>query len=240
MKKGNMKKITLSTFLIISTFVLAGCNKNPDQALKTEKEVPTQQASQEETTQEKTGSKHDFVGSLKDLVGMGKAQKCTWESQKEGRGVVYVSGDKTRSEVTLKLLAGDDAPQIKQMMSISDGEYAYSWDPQAKTGMKIKLDDQKIDSETASKMKEADYMSDSENIDSENSKYEETMAKDYQYQCEAWKADESKFIPPTDIKFTDMNAMVQQTKQNAGKMKEVCNMLSGADKEKCLQGFEGK
>jgi hypothetical protein len=217
-----MQKIILSTLLIIfSGVVFSACNKTANQAAVTQEAAPVV-----ENQQPEDGG--GFTGNIKDLMGFNKTQKCTWTAPEQGEGTVYVAGKKTRSE--FKMVAMEDQ-SAQQMFNISDDEWAYSWNPVTKKGMKVKIEE--MDEEGADL---EDYKE--ENQDSSDAEYQELANQDYEFKCENWRADPKMFVAPTDVEFTDMNVMVEQLQQGTQNMKQVCNMLSGAGKAECLAGFE--
>lgn len=219
-----MNKIILPTILITSSLVFSACTKGNGTALSTQEsnQAPAPIAIKEDAQES------GFSGSIKDLMGIEKSQKCTWTTADEGEGVVYVAGDKSRSEFKMPAVDGQPA---QQLLNISDGEWTYSWNPITNEGMKIKLEDKAMDDS---------MMADDEEMmaDDENMMVDEVQNDEYEFQCEAWSADQNMFIPPADVKFTDMNAMVEQAQQGSQGMKQVCNMLTGEEQAECLKSFE--
>ena len=218
-----MQKIILPTLIVIlSGLAFSACNKTDNQAATTKEESPVV-AKQEE----KNGG--SFTGNVKDLMGFNKNQKCTWTALDQGEGVVYVAGDKSRSE--FEMAAMEDQP-AQQMFSINDKEWMYSWNPVTKQGMKAKIDE--MDQGEPGEMEGYNP----EDINESDNDYQEMSNQDYEFKCENWRVDQKMFVPPTDVEFTDMNAMVEQMKQGTQNLKQVCNMLTGEDKDECLAGFE--
>ena len=210
-----MKKIIFPALLImLSGLVFSACTKAGNQAAVTEQE------------QQQDGS---FNGTIKDLMGANKAQKCIWETAEQGSSTVYVDGKKTRAESDIPAM-GDQPAQ--QMIAITDPEWSYSWNPVTKKGMKVKIEEADLN--------EVDPREDGEVWEDAagDAEYMETINQDFEFKCESWKADAKMFFPPTDVNFTDMNAMMEGVKQNLQEMKKVCDMLSGEDKAECLAGFE--
>ena len=211
-----MKKIILPLLVVIIVGIAYSTSKqNFDQATTTEEAV-MDVGKQEQ----RDGS---FSGTIKDLMGIGKTQKCTWTAPDQGTTTVYVDGEKTRGEVEMIALEGQPA---QQMITISDSDWAYSWNPATKKGMKVKVD------EVSEEGSEGETQVEKDND------YQKMVNQEYEFKCESWKADPSMFIPPTDVEFVDMNAMLEQIQQNMGEMKKMCDLLSGEDKAECLKGFE--
>ena len=106
--------------------------------------------------------------SLSELISAGGNQKCTWSYSKDGpatSGVVYISGNKVRSEATY--IAGPVGEVTAYAVSIGDNlTYWTSLAPDQKmTSTKAEMDTQAY----------------------------EQFKKQHNYQCESWTPDPSKF-----------------------------------------------
>ncbi len=141
--------------------------------------------------EEKTGS---GLASLKDLLTLGKDQKCQWESSEEGNkttGTLWIKGNKFRQTITNKI---DDRPETKTEV-ISDGEWFYLWNPESKEqGMKMKM---------------------SEEDKQENNKIANgaiDWGKQFNYNCSPASVNETDVTPPTDVKFIDLQDLQNQFK----------------------------
>jgi len=218
MKKNILPILTV----ILSGVIFSACNKTTNQAAVTNEAMPVVKKEQQ-----KDGD--SFTGNIKDLMGFNKTQKCSWVEPEKGEGVVYVSGNKTRSEIKVMATADQSA---QQMFNISDGEWTYSWNPATKKGMKTKIEE--MNEEDGVEMEELEPT----DIGEEGNDYQEINNQDYEFKCENWKADAKMFIPPTDVEFVDMNEMMGQIRQNTQDMSKICEMLSGEEKAECLKGFE--
>jgi outer membrane lipoprotein-sorting protein len=88
------------------------------------------------------------LSSIKDLLGLGKEQKCTWtgdDGENKSSGTMVIKGNKFRQTATSKVGSGPETA----MEVITDGEWTYLWNPKTKEqGMKIKMtDEQKADNQ---------------------------------------------------------------------------------------------
>lgn len=122
-----------------------------------------------------------FSGSMADLSKRGGSWKCTVDTstaQAASSGTVYVSGKKVRAEFAMNV----QGYGTMNSYMIADGEYTYSWSSAMPQGVKAKMTAEETSSPATS----------GESMDA-NSKYS--------YNCEAWTADESKFVVPTDVTF---------------------------------------
>ena len=137
--------------------------------------------------------------ALKDLLSGGKVQKCAWTSDDNGNtsnGTIYISGTKFRQEETT---VDDKTKAASQFYSISDGESVYTWgSSMGGKGFKISLAtlQNMVNGATTGTPTPGSF----------------DLNKQYDYKCDSWNADESQFVPPKDVTFTDMSLLQQQLK----------------------------
>lgn len=205
------KTMTIST-LVFAVMALSACG-----ALTQDDTVDKASATPQDITT-KSNEDGTFSGTIKGLMGMGKAQKCTWSENGEIKGVVYTDGNKSRSDVE-GIVMGDD--KQGDMAIIDDGVWIYTWDLISKQGMKM---------ESEVKNKYVDVESDDMNVNLEE--------KIYEYKCKNWKVDTGMFVPPTDVTFQDMNAMLENMKQVTGDMQGTCDFAPTDKKEECLEQMQ--
>lgn len=218
-----MRKLSLLLGLIVVILLVAGgamlLNRSETQA-------PVSQ-----TVKPKSNMPSSAMNSLKDLLALNKSQMCTYEySDPEGgsvKGVVYISGGKTRGDFTT---TANGKPTSGSM--INDSKYVYTWSPDTKQGFKMEITEEmmKIGESTGS------ASSQKQSIDS-NAKYD--------YKCSNWSADNSKFTPPTDIKFTDYSSTIKQmtapigtTGKTTSPQCGACAYLTGDEKTACLAQYK--
>jgi len=221
------KKIILVFSLIFSVFLFSACNKVTKNSKTETNNVKTNTAQKEsnskqiaEKTQDKNGI---FSGTMKDLLGLGKDQKCTFKDQDGNISNIYTSGDKYRSDIAIN--SGGD---LQKFHTISDEEYDYTWQGKKGTKMKhLKFDD---DDNFIEKTPEKE-----QGFDVQDKQKQDFLDKKETFNCSNWKVDQSLFKVPTDVEFTDMSKMMQNA---ADKFKGVCDSLSGAQKTECLEGME--
>lgn len=89
---------------------------------------------------------------------------------------------------------------------ISDTEYMYSWDDSTKKGMKLKLTSME---DMKKSVEEKGQSVPSLTTDEDRKKYED---QGYTVNCSVKAIDDSEFVPPTDVTFTDTSAMMEQSK----------------------------
>lgn len=127
--------------------------------------------------------------SIKELLGLGQEQKCTWSGDTEGdksSGTMLIKGTKFRQSVTT-LNVGESETSMEV---ITDGTWTYLWNPKTKEqGMKIKVTEE----EKADTQKLANGSLD--------------MGKEFNYNCSPAIVSDSEFTPPKDIDFLDLEAL---------------------------------
>lgn len=191
-----MNKIVSVSLIVVSSIFLSACG-----APKTD--TPSQEAGPSTENQYTTNT-----ASLTELIGMGKNLECVWtipanDNQPESKGSMYLSGKKFRQDISTSMQA--DGTTL-QMGVISDGVDVYMWNSSdTKNGIKMNLEESKKLSEG-----EKTETPQQTSVDLENK---------VDYKCKSWSADESKFVLPTGITFSDFGAQLrqmQQLKESAG------------------------
>src|SRR3989344_4398939 len=175
-----------------------------------------------ETTQDQLAA--ESPKSLKELLALGKSQKCTY-SEANNQGMFYFADGKMRGDFT----SSSNAGQTVQSHMMSDSEYMYSWSDGTESGIKIKIDANQ----------EAQSTNQQSSVD---------VNRQMNYNCSSWSVDDSKFSLPTNIKFQDFNSMMPQGGSggsgSAGgsasgsvdykaQQCAACDSLTGDDKTQC-------
>ena len=146
-----------------------------------------------EQVTEKIGSVKNKVEnkktSIKDLLGLGQEQKCTWKGEVEGdksSGTMSIKGTKFRQSVISKV--GEEPETAMEI--ISDGMWTYLWNPKTKEqGMKLKVtEEQKADTQKLA----------NGNLD---------MGKEFNYNCSPASVSDNEFEVPKDVEFMDLEAL---------------------------------
>lgn len=183
-----------------------------------------------------------FQGSLKDLMGRGTSQVCTWsfEDNEAGAssGKLYISGNKFYQE--FKTTGGPEGQALESYV-INDGEWIYQWNSITQTGTKIKIEDMEKMEQNQLENPETGTGEKAEVVD---------WDKRMEYDCESWVADDSKFKVPEDKEFTDLNSMletmqkgVQEMGQQGARMEtmdpcQICESLPAEAKGECLKSCQ--
>jgi hypothetical protein len=90
---------------------------------------------------------------------------------------------------------------------ISDGEFMYTWDDTSKTGMKIAIPKEEDVSKLA---REKGQEVPSFSTEEDKKKYED---QGYRVDCKELAVDDSVFVPPSDVKFSDLSSMMENSKK---------------------------
>lgn len=128
--------------------------------------------------------------SMKDLLISGKSQKCTFTQTASGSqssGTVYIADGKIRGDFESAASAAGGTNMQSHM--ITDGNTSYVWTSGMSQGFKMST------------------------VQSAPSGSAQKQAVDYNqaldYACAPWNPDQSMFMLPQGITFTDMNAMMR-------------------------------
>lgn len=128
--------------------------------------------------------------TLKDLISLGIAQKCTYTSvvgADTTSGEMLINGKKFKQ--TIKIT---NAQGTTNMSSVSDGQFIYSWsDKDPNSGFKMKLDVTATSDVTPQAGSSA-----GKSID---------LAQPYDYNCVPATVSDTDFTPPSNVKFTDFS-----------------------------------
>lgn len=160
--------------------------------------------------------------SVNSLLGTGKNVTCkiTYPDN-GGSGSIYVSDKKFSGEFSFT-----SGGKTTQTSVINDGDYMYSW--YGTTGMKFKA------SSTTAPSPASGTGGQSADLD-----------KQVDMNCSAWTADNSKFVPPADVQFTDYTEMMQKTQTGASGAPKMdssyCNQLTDPQaKAACVSAISGQ
>ena len=166
------KKIILATAAIVLLAVSCG-KKTPHPASN----QPAQESNQPAASQSQNTS-------LKDLLSLGKAQKCEVSYKmgdgSQSQGTLYIASNKVRGDFSSEVQGKTYTSHM-----INDGSYIYTW----VDGMNGYKFDAKYSQSTNSEDKNSQYKS----VDP-NAKYD--------YSCSGWNEDSSLFMPPSNITFS--------------------------------------
>lgn len=178
-----MKRLILLSLLIICSFSLSACIPN----------TSTEQKDLE--TQKTNNTEGAYTGNILDLINQNKDITCTWsvldeDNNAKNSGQIYISGNKFRQDLIIE----HQKTNLKtETVSVSDGEFIYIWQlDNTNEGMKMKLEPEDTQSET------------------ETGTGNINLTEKYNYQCSPWNVDPSKFNIPKNIKFSDINEMVNK------------------------------
>lgn len=167
---------------MIGLLLLGGCTK------KAETENQT------ETGQEVAENQDEGGFSLKELLALGKDQKCSWKIEVNNQtteGIMWISGKKFRQEILVK--AGGDNQAESKVISVSDGTWIYVWNSElGSQGVKMKIEES-----------ESGENNNQTKIDWE---------KKFNYACQAASINQADLEPPKNIDFQDMNQLIEEMK----------------------------
>jgi hypothetical protein len=162
--------------------------------------------------------------SIKDLLGLGSSQKCTFSTTIENgtsEGTVYISEGKMRGDFSSNVEGNVNNSHI-----IIDGTTSYTWMDGQNTGYIMTYNPE----ETSSTATEAG---------SQNTQGPDLNQKS-DYNCSSWVPDTSLFIKPSDINFVSLNDLIPSALPSAAAGTDTntsqcsyCDSLSGDAQTQC-------
>lgn len=158
--------------------------------------------------------------SLKDLLASGIAQKCTYKYKNENtdmEGTSYISSGRMRG-VFNSTING----KIMTTHMIVEGKTSYLWTDDQNTGFKMSFDPETTETDTGATQPGS--------VD---------INKTFDYNCSPWRGDNSMFVPPTSMKFTDYSSIMGPSSgakistQQVNPGCSACDSLEGDSKTQC-------
>lgn len=181
-----MKKAIFLT--LIAVFTLSACNLFQ----------PAEDSNAPDTATKQQESENIFT-SIKDAVLGGMKLQCTFEADGH-ESTAYISGKKVRVDGAMY----DHNTEEATGSMINDGQMLYVWNDIEKTGMKWDL----------SKMEE---IQDGPGFDVDEWKdteaWADEMDQDESVDCSIATFSDSKFTPPSDVEFQDLNAFMESMQE---------------------------
>lgn len=139
--------------------------------------------------------KADVKQSLKELLGSGQSQKCTWRWDDESgshSGTMYMMGKKFKQEIVSKLTGQGSEMKI---ITASDGENVYMWNEQmGDKGIKMPITN-----------------AESKDYSTANGKV--AWDDKYEYECQAASVGESELSLPKQVTFEDLGVQLEDLKK---------------------------
>lgn len=162
--------------------------------------------------------------SISQLLAQNQDQVCTYDTvDQQGNnnsGTVYFSDGRMSGDFSLAA-PGEDA-----MLShvINDGQSQYFWEEGQTEGYKLSIDQ----SPTTPEGSESDEQVSNINQD-----------EDFEFNCDGWSVDESRFMPPGNVDFIDYSAQIEQAQNEASEaLEQACAALEdAAQRAACESGL---
>ncbi|MBI2025783.1 MAG: hypothetical protein HYT06_00200 [Candidatus Levybacteria bacterium] len=180
---------------------------------------PANQTSNTTTGQNKGNS---AMNTLVNLLASNANVSCSFnmptdENGYSGKGTVYLSSGNMRGDFVTTM---DN--KTYNMSMIRRGNDNYVWGDQMEGGIKMTLTPEDLKEEQNEASKYVDFN------------------KEFDYRCTPWGVDSSKFNPPSNIKFTDVSEMMEQSKEMMKKQgttynSSICDSIEDASAKKACQ-----
>lgn len=162
--------------------------------------------------------------SVISLLESGKNQQCTFSTVAEGSetaGMVYLANGKMRGDFTVKT-----SEMAVLSHTIYDGTTSYVWTDTGGDGIKMKVDLATI----------AEAQQSNRSLD---------LKQNLQFDCKNWNVDESMFVAPSNVTFSDIAVTTSGTGAETSidvdpkeLQKAVCNNIPEPQKSECLAGIQ--
>jgi hypothetical protein len=213
----NIKTFSPFAIIGISALILVGCSPKPAATIP---ESATQSAQTDVTT-----SSSPQPQSLRSLLAMGSAQQCTYtDTTSHSSGTYFVDAGKVRGDTSTTI--GD---KTTMMHVITDGQTMHMWIDGQPQGFTY----------TVTATPESSSSPDSISTNKVN------VDQMFDYQCQPWTVDASKFELPSGVTFKDFSAMMtpplgaKEAPVDTQNMKAIqcsaCDNLEGSAKTQCQQ-----
>lgn len=193
-----MTKTLTLVVLPVLVVTLAGCL--PQGATPT----PTPTATEETTQNQDQGTGVSLTQMAAGLVP-GAAYTCTFESVDNSQTMNYIIQDKKVSMSMESTTAGN--PQSR---FITDGEMVYIWDPETKKGTKMKM---MTPEEMQQLAGQSNQLPTPQLPDFSDPDSLAEVEQNYRTSCSPTIVTGAEFVPPTDVEFQDMSALMEMMKK---------------------------
>lgn len=178
---------------------LAGCLPQP-----TAPAMPAPAESQPSPAAQTEGSGMSLSQLAASLVP-GAAYSCTFVSVDNAQTMNYVIQDK---KVSMSTQGGQDGNPKSRF--IADGQMVYVWDPETKKGTKMKMLSPEEMQEFA---QQSNQLPTPELPDFSDPKSVAEIEQGYRTNCSPTVVTGAEFVPPTDVEFQDMSALMDMMKK---------------------------
>jgi hypothetical protein len=152
---------------------------------------PEQQEQQMSEEQEQTNDQSSITGNLKKILGMGRSLKCSWSSG-DASGTTWVKNGMFYNEVSA---------EGNQARTIFKDDCMWSWQEGKEQGVKMCYSPEEAEEIISGQSEETQ-----ENTGMDT---DESVPADVNYNCQPATVSDSRFEPPADIQFLDIQQMMQ-------------------------------
>lgn len=213
--------------MLVATLLL-GCNLSPQDTATDDSGVDTagQTTPTQETQNQVADNSNRFTGKLADLLQRQQNLTCTFSyADPEGNqsnGVIYISNDGDRLRGDFQLTNSEGTMESHM---IQKNGFSYVWSSAFDQGYKTKID------------ADQNYQDDLPEDQSDSFDFNQ----EYEYSCQPWTIDATKFQEPADVDFIDLSAEFDQMIQSSQEVQTIkcqaCDTLEGDNKTACLEAM---
>ncbi|KKR78314.1 MAG: hypothetical protein UU23_C0001G0078 [Candidatus Curtissbacteria bacterium GW2011_GWA1_40_9] len=163
-------------------------------------------------------------GSIRGLIDKDENVTCSVKYlDNEMSGTVYIAGGKVRGDFTTAEIG-----EMPENHMIQNGEYTYIW-TNLNQGIKMKI------SEEATQVSPSPQSTASKPLD---------LDEQIEMDCDKWSVDESMFVPPSDVSFSDLSdageKLQEQSKQAPQNTQDVCASITDPQAKAACKSATGQ
>lgn len=178
--------ILVAVFVVLAGLVTVLVINKDDSASSNQTQAPAA---------EQVEQRSQTANTISQLLSSSKSEQCKLNTTNEGVTVVgdmYFADNKLRADYTS---TQNSKTTTGSMIILADKQYV--WDVAGKKGVSFSFARDQIESESSNIKNQTGF----------------DVTKQYDFRCQAWNIDETKFVPPTDVQFTDFTNLQNQLQQ---------------------------
>lgn len=172
--------------LLLGALLLSGCFP-PKKGKSTEGEA-TPRGGQAASTESEAGEEEKHSGTLEKMMSLGLPLKCSWKRDDNYYGTAYVKGEQSYSEISM---------EGKTAKVIVKDDCMWNWQEGDSQGFKMCFEDTEIEEDSTAQDQESTSMGQMQ------------PPADINYNCQPAVLADSKFDPPSGVKFMTMEEMMR-------------------------------
>lgn len=176
--------------IALAAYLVMAKSKSGNEAVVNNAQTNTAVKNAQNAASPATNAQAPKQSSLKELLALGTAQKCTFNDN-GSQGTFYVASGKSRGDFSSTVSGKTTSGHM-----IADGKTSYVWMDGQAQGFKMT-----IDATSEQQANNAASAAPSQGVDAN---------KKMDYNCTAWTEDSAMFSLPTNVQFLDIANMMKK------------------------------